>query len=151
MYEELLNPPCYELNGSPDVTIFLSEVFELFSRDCSLVIECSSQTEAVRNILSAISDRTGASDTVVLDERLSFGLRYELHLGRTMPAELFDLCEQHATPEYCDHCFVLRAGVPILLWYDFGSENPIVIRPEVDEVLVRELSTQTSTSYQKLQ
>ena len=141
MYEELLNPPCWELNGRPDVTVVLSALFDLFDCSYNLVLECSSQTTEIKNKLSAISDRTCPSESVVCSTTLT-GMRYEIPLGRSIPAELVDICEHHASPEYCDNCFVFHDGEPVLLWYDFGYEN-ITIRPEIDRAIVDAIAQRT--------
>ena len=147
MYEELLDPPCWELRGRPKVSVFLSALFDLFGKDCALVLEYSDVKPSVANILSAISDRTGESETVVNIETWS-GLRYEIQLGRPIPQPLVELCEHHAAPEYCSHAFVFRSGVPVLLWFDFGGEQ-IIIRPEIDESVIRTLAERTGLTYRK--
>jgi hypothetical protein len=118
-------------------------------------MESSSLEEPIKNALAGISDRIGESETTLslVNGRLAPGLRYELHLGRTMPTALSDICDHHATLEYCDNCFVFRAGAPILLWFDFncGDCNDIVVRPEVEEEIVRTLAARTGLGWQKRQ
>lgn len=127
---------------------FLSALFDLFGQDCSLVLESSDPSPLAHSALSAISDHTGESGTVV-STRSGSGIRYELQLGREIPPELAEISAHHAVPEYCANAFVFRAGAPILLWFDFGSD-PCIVRPEVEERLVRTLAERVGMLCQKI-
>lgn len=142
MYEELLNPPCYELRGHPDVAGFMTAIFDLFSNECTLVMETSGFKPNVHDALAAISDSVGPA------QGGWNGFRYELRLGRPVPQLLIDICEHDAAPAYCDYAFVFRAESPILLWFDFGDDQ-MTIRPEFDESLVRALVERVGITYVK--
>ena len=78
------------------------------------------------------------------------GWAFEIQLGRPMPSGLIRLCEDHAEPEYCDHCFVLLYGTPVLLWFDF-PQNLITLRPEVPDSLVREVAKRMNRQLRKVE
>jgi hypothetical protein len=141
MYEELLDPPCWELRGRPDEIVALRGLFDLFDDTYSLILESGSQSDDIKDSLTAISDSAGLSETVVCSSTMT-GLRYELVLGRPIPEGLIDICEHHATPEYCDSAFVFHRGRPVLLWFDFGDDQ-ITIRPEVDQRVVEAFAERT--------
>lgn len=147
MYEDLLDPPCWKLRGRPDVTVALTALFDLFDRTHTLVLESSSQTAEIKSQLSVISDRTLPSEVVVCISTMT-GLRYELALGRPIPSQLVDICEHHAAPEYCDHCFVFHRGRPVVLWFDFADDQ-ITMRTEVDQDAVESFAKRTGMTCMK--
>ena len=149
MYLDLLEPPCWELNGEADPTVAFATIFELFESTDTLVIESAIPSKEALLAMVAISDRTGESETTVNGDT-GRGYRFEFRLGRTIPEELVAICENHAEPEYCDVCFVFRNGRPILLWWDF-PENFICLRPELSTALVSTFAERTGLTPERIE